>query len=74
MKIGAPNVYNGKLKELKDGVVNTEAIVELPGGIEIVSIITKHSAETLELAIGKEVYAMIKVADVMIGGAHEPRE
>jgi molybdopterin-binding protein len=47
--------------------VNTEIVIELPGGAEIVSIITKDSADSLELAPGKEVYAIIKATNVMIG-------
>ncbi len=66
MKISARNVLKGKVKEIKPGAVNTEVIVELPGGIEIVSIITKASAEGLELTKGKEVYAVIKASNVMI--------
>jgi molybdopterin-binding protein len=41
-------------------------IIEIPGGAEIVSIITKSSAESLKLAPGKEVYAVIKASSVMI--------
>jgi molybdopterin-binding protein len=41
--------------------------VELPGGDEVVSIITKASAEGLGLAEGKEVYVVIKASNVMIG-------
>jgi molybdopterin-binding protein len=67
MKISARNVLKGKVKQVKPGVVNTEVIVELPGGGEIVSIITKESAEKLGLAPGKEVYAIIKASNVMIG-------
>jgi len=74
MKISARNVLKGTVKHLTDGAVNTEVVVELPGGIEIVSIITKHSAEALELAVGAEVYAVIKAPDVMIGKPHEPKE
>ena len=74
MKISARNVFKGTIKQLTDGAVNTEVVVELPGGIEIVSIITKHSSDALELAVGKEVYAVIKASDVMIGDPHEPRE
>lgn len=73
MKISARNVLKGKVKQLTIGAVNSEVVVELPGGIEVVSIITKHSAEALELAVGKEVYAVIKASDVMIGDPHEPR-
>jgi len=74
MKISARNVFKGKVKQITDGAVNTEVVVELPGGIEVVSIITKHSAEALELAVGKEVYAVIKASNVMIGEPHEPRD
>ena len=53
MKISARNVFKGQVKEIKDGMVNTEVVVELPGGIEVVSIITKHSAEALALVAGR---------------------
>jgi molybdopterin-binding protein len=73
MKISARNVLKGTVKQLTHGAVNSEVVVQLPGGVEVVSIITKHSAESLELAVGKEVYAVIKASDVMIGDPHEPR-
>ncbi len=66
MKISARNILKGKVKEVKPGVVNSEVVVELPGGIQIVSVITKESAENLGLAKGKEVYAVIKASNVMI--------
>jgi len=47
--------------------VNTEVIVELKGGEEIVSMISKDSADKLGLKPGKEVYAVIKASNVMIG-------
>lgn len=73
MKISARNALRGKVKQLTHGAVNSEVVIELSGGMEIVSIITKHSAESLGLAVGKEVYAVIKASDVMIGDPHEPR-
>jgi molybdopterin-binding protein len=66
MKISARNVLKGKVKEVKPGAVNTEVTVVLAGGNEIVSIITKASAERLGLTEGKEVYAVIKASNVMI--------
>ena len=66
MKLSARNMLKGKVKRVKPGTVNTEVIVELPGGAEIVSIITKDSADRLGLAAGKEVYAVIKASNVMI--------
>ncbi|MCJ7491496.1 MAG: molybdopterin-binding protein [Dehalococcoidia bacterium] len=66
MKISARNVLKGKVKNVTHGAVNSEVVVELPGGIEVVSVITKTSAENLGLAKGKDVYAVIKATNVMI--------
>jgi molybdopterin-binding protein len=66
MKISARNVLKGKVKKVIHGAVNSEVTLELPGGLEVVSIITKTSAENLGLAEGKEVYAVIKASNVMI--------
>jgi molybdopterin-binding protein len=66
MKISARNMLKGKVIQIKAGVVNTEVIVDLPGGAQIVSVITKESAENLGLAVGKSVYAVIKASNVMI--------
>jgi molybdopterin-binding protein len=66
MKISARNTLKGKVKKVTTGAVNSEIIVELPGGTEIVSIITKTSADALGLKEGKEVYAVIKASNVMI--------
>jgi molybdopterin-binding protein len=67
MKISARNVVKGKVKEIKVGAVNTEVIVDIGGGAELVSIITKESADNLKLIKGKDVYAVIKASNVMIG-------
>jgi len=67
MKISARNVLKGKIKQITPGAVNSEIIVEVAGGVEMVSIITKSSAERLGLKPGKEVYAIVKASSVMIG-------
>lgn len=66
MHISARNALKAKVKKIAHGVVNTEVTVELPGGTELVSIITKVSAEKLRLAEGQTVYAVIKASDVMM--------
>ena len=66
MRLSARNVLKGKIKSLIPGAVNTEVTIELPGGGEIVSIITKTSAEGLELSVGKAVYAVIKASNVIV--------
>lgn len=67
MKLSARNSLKGRVKTLTPGSVNTEVVVELAGGAEIVSMISKDSAEKLGLKPGKEVYAVIKASNVMIG-------
>jgi len=66
MKISARNMLKGIVKEIKEGAVNDEIIVELPNGMEITSVITKSSVNNLGLEIGKEVYAVVKASNVMI--------
>jgi molybdopterin-binding protein len=67
MKTSARNQLQGTVKSITPGAVNTEVVIELPGGIEMVSIITKNSAENLGLAVGKTVYAVVKASNVMVG-------
>ena len=66
MKISARNILKGKVKKIVKGPVSSEVTVELPGGDTIVSVITKTSAENLNLTEGKEVYVVIKATNVMI--------
>jgi molybdopterin-binding protein len=66
MKISARNILKGKVKKVEHGAVNTEVTVELSGGTEITSIITRASAERLGLKAGGSAYAVIKASDVMV--------
>lgn len=66
MKISARNMLKGKVTRVVPGAVNSEVEIELAGGAKIVSIITKTSAESLGLAKGKDVYAVIKASNVVI--------
>jgi molybdopterin-binding protein len=66
MKISARNVIQGTVKKVVLGAVNCEVTLVLPNGIEIVSIITNTSAQSLGLEEGKLAYAVIKASNVMI--------
>ena len=66
MQISARNVLKGRVKEVNHGSVNSEVTVELPGGTEVVSVVTKRSVERLGLAVGKEAYVVIKASNVMV--------
>ena len=66
MKLSARNVLKGKIIKVTPGAVNSEIVMELPGGAEVVSIITMESMKNLGLVPGKEAYAVIKASNVMI--------
>lgn len=66
MQLSARNMLRGTVKQITFGDVNTEVIIELIGGDEIVSIITTDSARRLGLEEGNPAYAVIKASSVMI--------
>ncbi len=67
MKISARNQIPGTVKMIKKGPVTTEVVMSVGGGLEIVSTITTHSAETMKLREGSKVYAVMKASEVMVG-------
>ncbi len=67
MQLSARNQLLGTVKEVKLGTVMAEVVVALPDGQEIVSAITRGSAESLHLKAGDQVVAIIKSTEVMIG-------
>ena len=67
MNLSARNVLKGTVVDMAVGAVNNEVSIKLPGGEIITSIITKSSEERLKIEKGKEVYAIIKASNVMIG-------
>ena len=70
MRLSARNNLQGKVVKIVPGTVNTEVHLQLGGGETIVSIITKESAASLGLEVGKEAYAVIKASSIMIGVDH----
>jgi molybdopterin-binding protein len=66
MKVSARNSLKGKIKSVVPGAVNSEIVIEVAPGAEVVAIITKSSVDGLDLTEGKEVYAVIKATDVMV--------
>jgi molybdopterin-binding protein len=66
MEISARNSLKGTVIKVVPGTVNTEITLEIAPGVELVSIITKSSAEKLGLVEGKQAYAVIKSSDVIV--------
>lgn len=66
-KLSARNILSGKVAELRDGAVNSEVSIRLPGGTILVASITRVSVNALELIPGDEVSAVVKASHVMVG-------
>lgn len=66
MKASARNQFNGTVSEVRIGSVNTEIHILLKGGETIVATITKESAETMGIKIGKEVIALVKAPQIIV--------
>lgn len=47
-------------------LVAAEVVVEVAPGVEVVSVITKHSVESLGIKAGSEVKVMVKATSVML--------
>ena len=69
MTISAINVRNqfrGKVKEIIEGPVVSEVDVETASGLIVTSVITTRSVKELQLAVGKDVIALVKSTEVSI--------
>jgi molybdate transport system regulatory protein len=67
MRLSARNQLDGVVVRVEHGSVMTTVVIRLAGGQEVVSAITKDSAEALELTAGDAVKAVIKATEVMVG-------
>lgn len=65
MKLSARNQLPGTVKSVTLGAVMAEVVVDVAGH-EVVSVITRHSAESLGLAQGQPVTVVIKSTEVLI--------
>jgi molybdopterin-binding protein len=63
--LSARNQFAGTVKSVRLGNVAAEVVVQV-GNLEIVSMITRTSAETLNLQPGDAVRAIIKSTEVII--------
>lgn len=66
MEVSARNQIKGTVKSVNADQVMAEVVITLPGGTELVSVITAASAQRLGLTVGKEVTIVIKSTDVML--------
>lgn len=67
MELSARNQLKGTIVSIKLGEVMAEVVMDIGGGNEIVSAVTRGSVEGLKLREGQTVYAIIKSTEVIIG-------
>lgn len=63
--LSARNQFKGTIKSVKLGQVMAEIVIKV-GRIEVVSLISRTSAENLKLKAGDTVTAVIKATEVMV--------
>lgn len=66
MKTTARNQFLGKVLSLTTGAVNDEVTLALPGGQQIVAVVTQGSSTSLGLAPGVEAFALIKASSIIL--------
>jgi len=66
-RFSARNRLAGKVSRVQPGSVNTEVVIELPGGASVVAIVTNESSASLDLAVGKTATALFKASSVILG-------
>ncbi|NMG07037.1 molybdopterin-binding protein [Brasilonema sp. UFV-L1] len=66
LKVSSRNILKGIVKRIVTGAVNTEVTLEIVHKVELTSIITRVSADELDLSEGAEAYAVIKSNDIVI--------
>jgi molybdopterin-binding protein len=66
LQISARNILKAKVKRILKGNVSAEVTLAIAPEVELVSIVTRTSADKLGLKKGKEVFAVIKSNSIMI--------
>lgn len=66
MKISARNTLKGKVAEITKGATTSHVRIDI-GGTVVTASITNDAVDDLKLTAGKQVYAVVKASDVMVG-------
>lgn len=74
MRTSARNALRGEVSAVEVGAVNTEVRIALGEGLSLAAIITRRSAEDLDLRPGAAVIALVKSSSIILApGADPPR-
>ena len=68
-RLSARNQLAGTVKRVVPGAVNTEVVLELPGGGSVAAIITNRRVKALGIGVGSAATAVFKASSVILGVA-----
>jgi len=66
MKFSARNQFEGVVARVNKGAVNSEVLLTLAGGEQLVAIVTNESTDGLGLAAGQKALAMFKAGSAIL--------
>lgn len=69
VRLSARNQLAGTVTRVVPGAVNTEVVLQLPGGGTVAAVVTNASVASLAIAEGRAVTAVFKASSVIVGVA-----
>lgn len=66
LRTSARNQFLCTVSGMREGDVDYEVFLRMEGGAELIAVITRESAEILGLAMGSEVFALVKASSLLI--------
>lgn len=66
MKTSARNQFAGPVTAIKEGVVDTEITVQLAPCLALTAIVTRESAENMNITLGRDVLAFVKASSILL--------
>ena len=66
-RYSARNRLRGSIARIQPGAVNSEVVLDLPGGATLAAIVTNPSCAALGLAVGQSATAIFKASSVIVG-------
>ncbi|MEA9389924.1 TOBE domain-containing protein [Acerihabitans sp. TG2] len=66
LRFSARNQFNGTIKTIVTGAINSEVTVEIDPALTLVSVITKESVTGLGLQVGNAVTALVKASSIVL--------
>lgn len=66
MKTSARNQFNGRIKTIENGAINSSITLDLGRGLEIMATITTDCVDEMQLSPGKNAVALIKSSFVLL--------